>query len=222
MTPIDRSQQTRRVRRNRRYTFVGLMALLLLNPSTPYAHPHYWIDVFAEWQFNQEGLVHGVKIRWLFDDYYSVLLVNDAAKTGEELQEMLDEILVNTAQQDYFINIEHLGVRAEPAPAEQPRIDVQDHRIQIEFLLALPAPLDLAQGDLVYRVAEPTYFFEMLHAQEARAILLKNAPQACGYHIDAPQPDAALVAYASSLDITENGENDLGILFAETVTIRCE
>lgn len=64
--------------------------------------------------------------------------------------------------------------------------------------------------------------FEMLHAEEGPATVLKNAPRACRYRLEAPAPDAALVAYAASLAIDENGGNDLGIQFAETVTIRCE
>ena len=61
-----------------------------------------------------------------------------------------------------------------------------------------------------------------LHAEEGPAIVLKNVPSDCRYHIEAPKPDAALVAYAASLGINESGGNELGIQFAETVTIRCE
>ena len=47
----------------------GLMLGMLLVNSAPQAHPHHWIDVFAEWQFDKKGLIEGVKLRWLFDDY---------------------------------------------------------------------------------------------------------------------------------------------------------
>ena len=62
----------------------------------------------------------------------------------------------------------------------------------------------------------------MLHTKEGSAILLKNLPPACRYRIEPPKPDAALVAYATSLGINESGGGGLGIQFAETVTIRCE
>ena len=70
------------VSRLHRCAMAGLMLGMLLSNSAPQAHPHHWIDVFAEWQFNPKGLISGVKLRWLFDDYYSVLLVAYAASLG--------------------------------------------------------------------------------------------------------------------------------------------
>jgi len=186
------------------------------------AHPHHWIDVFAEWQFDTNGLINGVKLRWLFDDYYSVLLLDDAAATGDVLQEILDKVLNNTVKHRYFIQIEHAGGEAEFATPKHARIRMQDHRVEIEFLLPVMAPLDPRQSDVIYQIAEPTYYFEMLHAEEGPAILLKGAPQGCRYRLEAPRPDAALVAYAAALGVNESGGNDLGTHFAETVTIRCE
>lgn len=205
-----------------RYGLAGLMLGMLLGSSSLQAHPHHWIDVFAEWQFDTKGLISGVKLRWLFDDYYSVLLVDDAATTGEELQAILNKILSNTAKHHYFLQIEHKGGEARIGTHEEATIGVRDHRIEIEFLLPITVPLDPRQNDIVYRIAEPTYYFEMLHAEQDQAIVLKNVPEACGYHLDPPKPDAALVAYAASLGINESGGDSLGIQFAETVTIRCK
>jgi ABC-type uncharacterized transport system substrate-binding protein len=186
------------------------------------AHPHHWIDVFAEWQFDKKGLISGVKLRWLFDDYYSVLLLDDAAKTEEELQAILNKILSNIAKHHYFIRIEHNGAEAELGIPEQAAISVQEHRVEIKFRLPINTPLNPRHSDIVYRISEPTYYFEMLHAEEGPAIVLKDAPPACRYRLEPPKPDAALIAYAASLGIDESGENSLGIQFAETVTIRCE
>jgi ABC-type uncharacterized transport system substrate-binding protein len=69
---------------------------------------------------------------------------------------------------------------------------------------------------------EPTYCFELLHAEEGLAIVLKDAPSDCPFHIEAPKPDAALVACAAALGINESGGDGLGLQLAKTVTIRCE
>jgi ABC-type uncharacterized transport system substrate-binding protein len=200
----------------------GLMLGILLGSSSLQAHPHHWIDIFAEWQFDTKGLISGVKLRWLFDDYYSVLLVNDAGTSQKELETILNKILSNIAKHHYFVQIEQARGAADFAIHEQTRIGMQDHRIEIEFLLPLKEPLDPSNGDIVYRIGEPTYYFEMLHAEADSAILLKDAPPECGYHLQPPKPDAALVAYAASLGIDETGEESLGIQFAETVTISCK
>lgn len=186
------------------------------------AHPHHWIDVFAEWQFDPGGLITGVKLRWLFDDYYSVLLVDDGAGTGEELQTILNKILSNAENHHYFIRIEHEGREAKFGIPEQAYIGMRNHRIEIEFRLPMTVPLDLKRSDIVYRIAEPTYYFEMLHAERGPAIVLKDAPPTCRSRLEAPRPEAALVAYAASLGINESGGDELGIQFAEMATIRCE
>jgi ABC-type uncharacterized transport system substrate-binding protein len=201
---------------------MALLAMVMCFTTGTQAHPHHWIDVFAEWQFDKKGLISGVKLRWLFDDYYSILLVDDAATTEEELQEILKKILSNTAKHHYLIRIEHAGGEAKFGIPEQAAIVVQDHRIEIEFRLPIKAPLDPSQGEIAYRIAEPTYYFEMLHAEEDSAIVLKDAPPVCRYRLQPPKPDAALVAYAASLGIDESGGDSLGIQFAETVIIRCE
>jgi len=205
----------------RRFRIAAVTMAMCLVTGTQ-AHPHHWIDVFAEWQFDTNGLIVGVKLRWLFDDYYSVLLVEDATATNEELEAILNKVLSNTAKHQYFIQVEQQGFQAEFGNASQARIGRQDHRIEIEFHLALKTPLHPGQSDIIYRVVEPTYYFEMLHAEEGPAIVLKGAPQGCRYKLDPPRPDAALVAYAAALGIDETGGDDLGIQFAETVTIRCE
>ncbi len=210
------------VSRLHRCALAGLMLGMLLGNSAPQAHPHHWIDVFAEWQFNPKGLISGVKLRWLFDDYYSVLLVDDTAETGKDLQTLLEQILSNIGRHHYFLRIEQQGSEAALGDPEQARIGVRDHRIEIEFRLPMAVPLDPGHSEIVYRIAEPTYYFEMLHAEESPAIVLKNAPPACRHRLDPPKPDAALVAYAASLGINESGGDKLGIQFAETVTIRCE
>ncbi len=200
----------------------GLMLGMLLGYSALQAHPHHWIDVFAEWQFDGRGLVTGVQLRWLFDDYYSVLLVKDAAATEKDLQVVLEKILGNIGGHHYFLQIEQQDAAPVLGMHEQARIGLRDHRVEIEFRLPMSAPLDPRVGDIVYRVAEPTYYFEMLHAEEGPAIVLKDAPRGCRYRLEAPRPDAALVAYAASLGIDESGGDELGIQFAEKVTIRCE
>jgi ABC-type uncharacterized transport system substrate-binding protein len=199
-----------------------LMVLGILPMNYALAHPHNWVDVFAEWQFDQEGLITGVRMRWLFDDYYSVMLVEDARESGDELEVVRDRILDNVRSHHYFLKIEQNGDEAHVRTAEQARIELRGHRVEIGFHLPLLAPLDPRRGDVLYRIAEPTYYFEMLHAKEGPAIVLHGAPRGCRYHLEPPRPDAALVAYAAALGINESGGNDLGIQFAEKVTIQCE
>ncbi len=75
------------------------------------------------------------------------------------------------------------------------------------------------QPDVLHRIVE---VFRKAARRGGPATVLSDGPSDCRFHIEAPEPDAALVAYAASLGINESGGDELGIQFAETVTIRCE
>jgi ABC-type uncharacterized transport system substrate-binding protein len=201
---------------------LAMWILLMLLSANLQGHPHYWIDVYTTWRFDSRGLISSVQLRWLFDDYYSILLLDDASDKHQDLQEILEKILSNSKRYNYFLTIGQGSQQAEFGKPEQTGIGLRGQRVEIAFRLPLAIPLDPHRSDIVYRVAEPTYFFEMLHAEDAHAILLQDAPSDCRYHLEAPQPDAALVAYAASIGINETGGDSLGIQFAEKVTIRCE
>lgn len=199
-----------------------MIASLLLISTTLRAHPHNWIDVFTEWHFNPQGQINRVTMRWWFDDYYSVLLADEAAANPQGLSLVLERLLRNVKPHHYFLQLEYQGMKVALGPPERTSIRIHEHRIEIELSLSIRTPLDPTQSDIIYQVAEPTYYFEMLHAEESSAIRFKDAPYDCRYSLDPATPDATLIAYAASLGIHEQGSPGLGHQFAETVTIRCE
>lgn len=75
------------------------------------------------------------------------------------------------------------------------------------------------QPDVLHRIVD---VFRNGTRRGEPAIVLKDAPSDCRYHIAAPKPDAAPVPHAASLGINESGGDELGIQFAEKVTLRCE
>ena len=166
----------------------GLMLATVICSSASIAHPHHWIDVYTEWQFDATGVIHGVTIRWLFDDYYSILLVDDAAATGESFQTILDKVLSNTAKHRYFIHAEQQGLAAGFGDADQARIGVKDRRIEIAFHLPMISRLDPSRGDIIYRVAEPTYYFEMLHAKGRSGYRAEKRPRSLSISTRSPNP----------------------------------
>ena len=75
------------------------------------------------------------------------------------------------------------------------------------------------QPDVLHRIVD---LLRDAGRRGGQPIVIKDAPRGCRYRLEAPRPDATLVAYAASLGIDESGGNELGIQFAEKVTIRCE
>lgn len=209
---------------------LGCLFALLLHlclSADAQAHPHNWVDVTTRLHFDSNGRVIGIKQRWLFDDYYSVYITEDVEKSGDGtptrqgLEKLRDSILGNLRKYRYFTLVEHGKRKVECQSISEPTVGMQKHRLQISFYLPFTQPIDPKETPLVYRVYDPTYYVEMVHAESDDAITFNNPPRSCRHRLEKPKPDPKMVAYAASLGIDENGDDNLGYLFAEKVTIQC-
>jgi ABC-type uncharacterized transport system substrate-binding protein len=191
------------------------------------AHPHNWVDISTELRFNAHGLITGIKHRWLFDDYYSVYLTQNM---DENRDGMLDEneqdiligtVLGNLKKYRYFTQVEQGDKQVKlQAPSEQ-TTGLREHRLELGFYLPFAQPINPSKAALVYRIFDPGYYIEMVHAESDSAITLRGAPEACRHRMEKARPDPKVVAYAASLGVDESGGNSLGIQFAEKVIVQC-
>ena len=76
----------------------GLAALVV--PLPAHAHPHIFIDAAIEVVFAPDGRAEGVRLRWSYDDFFSLTLVAergldpdfDGVLTPEELAQQDDQV----------------------------------------------------------------------------------------------------------------------------------
>ena len=205
--------------------WLGLLGLLAF--PTLEAHPHNWIDVRVEVRFDQTGRVSELRQRWLFDDYYSVFVTEgmdgdgDGSPDREALDALRDVILGNLCAHRYFTLVEQGDRQAAFGPPTERAVEMRGHRLELTFRLPLAQPLDPGREAVHYRLFDPTYYIEMVHAEADDAITLNSAPEGCRYRMEEPDPDPKMVAHAASLDAGVKGGTGLGIHFAQQVTIQC-
>ena len=51
---------------------------LLLWSAACGAHPHSWIDMVSQLQINRDGQLTELRLAWLFDEFYSASILDDA------------------------------------------------------------------------------------------------------------------------------------------------
>ena len=197
----------------------GVFALLSWSCGAT-AHPHAWIDVSVDVQFDGSGRITDLKESWLFDEFYTA----DTVQKGEQrkMDLLTTRILHNLGGYGYFTRV-RLGDRqiALKEPTER-SARMEGHRLLMTFTVPLSEPVSVAETPLTYAVFDPTYFIEMLHAARKDAIRLIGAPPGCHARLIPPVPDPKAVAAAYALDRTQSGGDGLGILFAEKVEIQCD
>lgn len=191
------------------------------------AHPHSWIDIEVDVLFDAEGRVRALRQGWIFDETYTVYLTSPGGgarrtpPTEGRLAEVAAEMMGNLREHDYFTRVERGGVRLKLATVESHGAAIRDARLVVTFVLPLVEPADAKAASVVYSVFDPSYFIEMVHANDRPAIRLVDAPAGCATRLRQPNPPSELKARAAGLDRTQSGGNSLGVEFAEKVSIRC-
>ena len=209
--------------------FAALACLLLAvaAPRTALAHPHAWIDIKVKVLFDKKGRLYALQETWIFDPLYTAFAFDglEKDKNGTPSQQAVDalskENFTNIQDFHYLTTVKSGGKSIAFAPAHDLKSSYVKDRLQMTFTLPLETPLDPTVAPVDYLIYDPTYYIEMLHAQDGSAITLSGAGEDCRHALTPPNPNPETVAFAASLDRTQSGGDGLGKLFAERVTIRC-
>lgn len=206
----------------RRFFFGGLIAALVglaqIGPAR--AHPHGWIDLTITVVFGQTGEVVGLRQAWLFDEGYSAF-VTEGDGSPEALLAVSRENMENLGDFDYFTVIKAGGKRIAPGLIDELSARMVKGRLETSFLMLLDEPVKPGPEGLTYAVFDPTYYIEMLHGKDDGAITLENAPEGCAFTVKQPEPPTDLIAAMAALGKEESAGTEVGIKFAQQVTVTC-
>lgn len=198
-------------------------------PAPAAAHPHAWIDLETRLSLAAPGTLQAIEQTWLFDEYYTAFVANDFAKdpesrglTGEAmLLELASANLARLRAYDYFTEVRTDATRVETDTVTGFETGMRGHRIWLRFTLPLTTPVPLAAGPVRIRIFDPSYWIEMLHPNAAAVRIDGPGADACRVRIVPAQPTMEQIFLAGAIDRDAEAPDNLGSLFAETLTLTC-
>ncbi|GHC29477.1 membrane protein [Kushneria pakistanensis] len=219
------SVHSRRLKRGQ-----GLLAGLVMSLVTlpVMAHPHGWIDYRVAVLMDDHQQVTALEQSWKVDPFQSLTMVEGLeGVTGEEsMAQRLDalgqEIAANLATQHYLTHVYDGDQPLALGKIVDYTTRLDDNRVEFSFVVTLAEPQPLSES-LRWQIFDDTYFIEFLYDdQTERPIELVNAPSQCRGEVVHADPDPAVVASVSAIDVTGETPEGIGRLFSDTGVIKCQ
>jgi ABC-type uncharacterized transport system substrate-binding protein len=206
-------------------TAVGLFALVTLAALPAAAHPHAWIDMHSEVMLDDQGDMEGLRLYWVFDEWYTATIASEFAKSDTLSTEFLTSLarqnLDNLAEYDYFTKVLVDGEKASIGKVTTFDTGLMSERLWLRFEVPLSKRVDPRKSKVSYKVYDPTYYIEILHVEDNPVTFKGKGADQCSAKVIDANPTFEAVALASAIDVTQTGGENLGELFAQTVDVSC-
>jgi ABC-type uncharacterized transport system substrate-binding protein len=200
---------------------IAVLIVLVWIPKA-YAHPHQWLDYKIKLVFNNSKALKAIHQTWVFDSFYAGLMLSEYDDNQnnlfdtDELAKLATDNMRNLKDYSYFTAIESGGKKHSFLGVHGIRSYLQDNRIVLEFTSDLETPI---HPPFIYSVYDPSYYIEMKH-MKTDAVSFEGAN--CAAAIQKPNPDAVYISLAQALDKNAIAPDNLGVNFAEKVTVTCQ
>lgn len=205
--------------------------LVAISPATLTAHPHIFVDGGADFLFDGEGRLAGIRVIWIYDAFASLFTLEALEISPDEAGRLTPEgvakvVADQTTWEDGFEGDSYLWIGGEEIELGGPlaadaSLDGQRLSVVFERRLAEPVPVDGLQA--LVKLYDPTYYFAYF---TTHAPVLENAPAGCAADVEEFQPDSMLAELQTTLmalsrEETPEQEN-VGALFADRIYLRCD
>jgi ABC-type uncharacterized transport system substrate-binding protein len=213
-------------------TFCMALALAPLG-GRAWAHPHVFIDAALAFVFDDEGRIAALRVGWSYDDFYSLVMIEDngldADGDGTPEAQRLDAFAghdvdwaagfpgdLSLMQGDKLIAL---------APPVRHTAQFEGGRIITSHVRPLVQPLAITDA-LIARIYDPSFFA----AYDVPALPVAQGRDGCRITRAAADTDRAYQEYGdklASVDVTgdpfqEVDLGDIGILFADAFGLVCD
>ncbi|MGC1505238.1 MAG: DUF1007 family protein [Sulfitobacter sp.] len=204
-------------------------ALTLLTAAPLAAHPHIFVDTGLDLQFDEAGRLSEVRVTWVYDEFYSLLITEDRG-----LDPDFDGVLTKAEQADLqgfdmqwtegfngdlvIVQDGHFLTLSAPMQAtavyENARITTT-HVRQVSQDQMAGSPIEIKPYD-------PTYY----SAYDVTLPVRIKGNSACAKTFDVPDVQARLQEVSDQLaamdEMSDENVPDVGILLATTVRVTCD
>ncbi len=202
--------------------------LLFAAPPSATAHPHVFVSVSAEVQYDGAGQISGVKHRWAFDEMYSASAVLGLDKDGDgkytraELQELAQLNVESLKEFEYFTFMKIEGDAVAFTDPTDYFVEADDKGL-LTLTFTLPAKSPVKHGSLKVDLSiyDPSFFIAFSFAQTAPVSLASAAPAGCKIAVKRPDQEQANNQLTEDMFAGE-ATVDYGESFADTAEIQCQ
>ncbi|WOI57198.1 DUF1007 family protein [Palleronia sp. LCG004] len=198
------------------------------------AHPHIFIDTDFDLVFDDRGRLEAVRIEWTYDDFYSLLLVEeqdlDADGDGIPEQGLLDDFAGKDVDWEAGFpgdfTVTRNGQLIDLGPPKAHEAHWRDNRVVTTHLRPVVEPLAVGDSSIVARAYDPTYFVAY-DVPDAPGI---EGREDCGLARKAADHGAAMRAVGEDLAALDQSADpfevveldDIGILFSDAFVLSCD
>jgi ABC-type uncharacterized transport system substrate-binding protein len=215
-----------------RKALISSFTALLLAPGAAGAHPHIFIDTGLALVV-EDGMVTAVRVDWAYDEFYTMLLVEDkrldADGDGLPEQDRLDAFAGRDVDWEAgfpgHVVLTRDGREVALAGPEHHAARFEDNRLITSHVRPLAHPFPVAGPEVVARAYDPGYFVAY-DVPQAPVVLGREG---CEFERQRADREAAQEEYGERLaEIDQTGDPfevvevaDIGILFADSFTLNC-
>lgn len=196
------------------------------------AHPHIFIDSGVEAIFDAQGQVTALRISWAYDDFYSLLAIEDRGLDPDGDSRLTAEGQASLTGFDMRWDADYNGdlyvlVQGTPVAMGRPEevtAQYEDGIITSTHLRKLAAPVRPSPEGLVIQIYDSGYYTAYTIASDA---VLTGAPTDCTAQVYAPdlsEADEKLQAVLQEYQADQSVEDDfpaVGGNYADEVRITC-
>ena len=216
----------------RRFGFVLLSLLSILQPWRTEAHPHVFIDTALTFRFDEAGRLAAVDVVWAFDDFSSMLMIEDMEMdpdgddmlTGDEIARLA--AMFGDWPHDFAgdLYITHDGEPVRLSGPLETGVRYDGGRLIVSHIRTLPDRIGPEGGRIEAQVYDPTYytFYELDGTPRI------YGRKGCRFQIDKADIAAAQRMYGDALEKLTNDEimeegkyPEVGGAFADHMRLEC-
>ena len=202
-----------------------LLGLAVTTPAT--AHPHVFVSVVAEVEYDGQGQMTGIRHRWSFDEMYSASAVLGLDKNGDgkydrtELDELAKINVESLKEFDYFTFMTIEGIAVAFTDPIDYYVEADDQGL-LTLTFTLPAKVPIKHGSLnvVLSVYDPSFFIAFTFAEKNPVSLASTAPPGCKIAVKRPDQEQANNQLTEDM-FSANASVNYGAGFSDTAEIVC-
>lgn len=218
----------RRVSQMRKWIWLTALAAW---PTGAVAHPHVFIDATIEVIFDDKGLAEGVRIGWTYDEYFSLLIIEDRGLDPDYDNVLTPEAEAKLAGFDMQWDANFAGdtyaLMAGAALGLSRPVDFSasygDGKITSSHVRRFDAPVAVRDVPLIVQVYDPGFYTAYVIVGETRI----TGRSDCTAQVFEPNRDAADEALLAALaEVSADVDIELtypaiGAAYAEEARITC-